>query len=196
MVNMVFFLSSDVLKERTTIDLNVEDKILDNSILDAQEIDLQNVIGTRLYNRLKTDVMNNSVTGTYKTLLDDYIFYFLLKYAQRRALLYMWVKFRNKGLMQQNSENSQPVDLSIFDKVRGEILNDCEFYSNRLKLFLMDYQDSLIEYRDWNNDNKLSNMNPDINNSYFSGLHLEPANTYRNTWMSDFEQSKNNGSII
>lgn len=195
-MSIVYLISVDELMERTTIDKNVETKIIESSIFDAQEIDLQNVLGTRLLNKLKTDIIAGTITGVYKTLLDDYIYNYLIKTSERRALLFMWIKFRNKGLMQQNSENSNPVDFETFNKVRSELLNDIEFYENKLKAYLLDEQSNLPEFANWNSDNKWSNSKPDQNDSYFSGIHLEPNRFCRGSAELDYLQSIQNKYIV
>ncbi len=62
-------------KVRAFTDLNesVDDSLMVNAIREAQDISIQPIIGTKLYNVIIEKIDNNSVSGSYQTLLDDYI---------------------------------------------------------------------------------------------------------------------------
>jgi hypothetical protein len=167
-------MSVDDLKSYSTIDYSVEDKLLENSIYDAQQIDIQSIIGTRLYKKLETDIIAGTLATEYQTLMDDYIFEALLKSSQSRALMFIYAKIRNKGVMEQNSDNSETVDITILNKMRAEIQNDFEYFSNKLKEFLCEYKDTLYpEYKDYDPDNLKYYTKPDKSDSYFSGIYLD-----------------------
>lgn len=181
----VYFMSVDDLKSYSTIDYSVEDKLLENSIYDAQCIDLQSIIGTRLYKALETKIISGSISGetSYKTLLDDYIFDVILKASQSRALMFIFAKIRNKGIMEQNSDNSNPVDITILNKMRDEIQNDCEYFSNKLKQYLYDYSSTYPEYEFYNPDGLKSYDTPNRQNSYFTGIYL--GDTIERDWKNE-----------
>jgi len=176
-------MSVNDLKEYSTIDYSVEDKLLENSIYDAQKIDLQAILGTRLYKALETKIINNTLSGetAYKTLMDDYIFDVLLKSSQSRALMYIYAKIRNKGIMEQNSDNSNPVDITILNKMRDEIQNDFEYFSNKLKLYLCEVD--LPEYKNYNPDSLDYYETPNTTDSYFTGIYL--GDTEKKDWRND-----------
>lgn len=168
-MSIVYFTSINNLKERTTINLNVEDKILESSVLDAQDIDIQPILGTRLFNAIKTKIIGNILVGDYKTLMDDYIEPCLIKFAQRRSLIFMYSKLNNKSITIQESTSSTPVELDVLDKVRRELLDDAEFYSNRLKDYLCNYSTLYPEYTLSTKDE----MDANTDESYFSGIYLD-----------------------
>lgn len=172
----VLFLSVAALKENSTIDTNVEDKILESSILDAQNIDIQNIIGTSLYVKL-LDLVNTSditLSGNteYKLLLDEYIYPCHLKFSLLRSIMPMRVKFRNKGLMEQNSDNAQPIDKEFITYVENKIRNDVEFYSNKLKGYLCFFFDFYPQYDSTLPANRHDYNRPNKKDSYFSGIYL------------------------
>lgn len=185
MSNRVYFMSVNELQEYTTIDYSVEDKLLENSIWDAQQIDIQAIIGTRLYKALETKIIGGTISGEtyYKELLDDYIFPTLLKSAQSRALLFVYAKIRNKGVMEQNSDNSTPVEITILNKMRDEIKNDFEYFSNKLKDYLNEYESTRFpEYKDYNPDSLDYYTDPNEDDSYFSGIHLGEDLSWKEKW--------------
>lgn len=170
---IVYLISTQDLKDFTSLSDNIDDKLLENSILDAQNIDLQPVIGSKLYDKLKEMVELDTLSGstTYKNLVDNYIYPFLVKKSLSRSMIFLYSKMKNVGIVNQNGENSAVVDIKIVDKMREEIANDAEFYSNRLKMFLIDNQDSYLEYKNWNS-NKVSDVEPNTKNSYQSTIYL------------------------
>ena len=171
-MNRVFFITPNDLKEYTTINYAVEDKLLKNSILDAQDIDIQPIIGTRLYNKLQYLITGGTISGIYKEMIDKYISKALIKSSERRVLLWIYAKIRNKGIENQDSDNSQVVDIEVLNKLRHELNNDFEFFSNKLKKYLIDNSGNIPEYKEYNPDNKSEFNKPETGDSYFSGIVL------------------------
>ena len=172
MTQDIFLMSVDELKQNSTIDMNVEDKILETSILDSQNIDIQGIIGTKLYKILLNMVDTGTVKGDYKTLLDEFIFPTQLKFALYRSIMPMRVHFRNKGVMENNSNNSQPVDKEFINYVENKIRNDVEFYANKLKGYLCYHFDKYPnDKNDLPTDRKDYNK-PNRDDAYFSGIYL------------------------
>ena len=73
-----FIISEAKLREFTDIDNNVDTALIKNAIREAQDIELQRVLGTLLYQKILSDISSSSLTGDYKTLVDDYVQNFLL----------------------------------------------------------------------------------------------------------------------
>lgn len=172
----IYILSVNTLKENTVLDLNIEDKLLQSSIIDAQNIDIQAITGTALYNEVLTLIDTGAITGTtqevkdIKTLVDDWVMPTLIKYSLLRSLLPLKIAFRNKGLMENSSDNSTPISRDYLTYAENKILNDCEYYSNKLKAYLCDF---FTKYPDYNCNTDESNYNtPNKGNSYFAGIHL------------------------
>ena len=65
--------SQTYLREQSLISDNVDFKLLTPIIRIVQTIDIQQLLGTNLYDKILTDVEATSLTGNYKTLVDDYV---------------------------------------------------------------------------------------------------------------------------
>lgn len=179
MADRTYFLSVNDLKEYTTINYAVEDKLLENSIYDAQQIDIMAIIGTRLYNTLEQKITGSTVAGDYKELMDDYIWNTLLKASEIRSLLWVYAKIRNKGIENQNSDNSVSVEITVVNKLKQELSNDFEYYANRLKKYLCEYKDTRFpEYKNYNPNSLDYFVEPDKTDSYFCGIYLGDAISY------------------
>lgn len=184
MSQTILFLSVDDLKENTTLNYNIEDKIVEGSIIDAQNIDIQAIIGTTLYEKLLNMVLIDDISGntSYKTLLESYIIPTQIKFAFRRSLISVYAKATNKSVSTQTSDNSNPVDITILDKMRNEILDDCEFYSNRLKSYLYENQTDFPEYLNPNPNSRKDVIYPNKCDTYFSGIHVNNAWVGQSPW--------------
>jgi len=182
MSDRIFFIGVNDLKEFTTINYAVEDSLLENSIYDGQRIDIEAVIGTRLYKKLELLITGSTVSGYYKELLDDYIFDTLVKSAEKRTLLWIYAKIRNKGLVNQEGDTDATIDITILNKMKQELSNDFEYYSNKLKSYLCENKDNIPEYKDYNPDSLDYYTKPDKTDSYFSGLYLDdvPKRDWKN----------------
>ena len=69
----VFIISEANLRQFTDINNNVDSELLKNAIREAQDIELQRVLGTKLYNKILDDIKNNTLSGNYETLVLDWI---------------------------------------------------------------------------------------------------------------------------
>ncbi len=176
MANRVYFLSVDDLKSYTTVNYAVDDKLLENSIIDAQLIDIEPIIGTRLYKKLEQMITGSTVSGYYKILLDDYIWNTLIKASEKRSLVWVYAKIRNKGIQNQESDNSVSVEITIVNKLEMKLGQDFEFFSNKLKSYLTENVNNFPEYKNYNPESLDYYIKPDKSDSFFSGIYLGDEN--------------------
>ena len=79
------------VKQYTDINDSLDADLIKNAIREAQDIELQRVIGTLLYQKLISDVQASSLTGAYQTLVNDYIQDMLL-YASYYNIRFIYSK--------------------------------------------------------------------------------------------------------
>ena len=126
-------LSEARLKAFTDLNDYVDPELLKSAVREAQIIYLTRVLGTRLYNKIMTDVDNNTLTQKYKDLIDNYILDYLLYATYFVALEYIWLRPRNNGLLQPNGgDNANSVDMVIYDKKRTSVESKMEYFGERL----------------------------------------------------------------
>ena len=81
-MTQTFLISEAKLREYTDIDNNIDTALIKNGIRESQDIELQRLLGTLLYDKMLTLVSGGTIgdagNSNYKTLLDDYIQNFLL----------------------------------------------------------------------------------------------------------------------
>lgn len=168
--NKVLFLSVDYLRDETVINGNVDNEVLEPFIIVSQNLHIEKITGTNLYNKLIADITAGSVTGVYKTLLDDYIQPALLQWSLYECLPFINYNFTNKSISTQDSDNSTAVGLEDVKYLRDNIRDVAEYYSTRAIAYLCENEDSFTEYGD-NGDN-LSDIAINTN-AYFSGIQFD-----------------------
>lgn len=131
-----YFIGEERLKLNSQLNDNIDMKLLNPIIQKVQEIKIQSLLGTDLYNLLITQINADSLTAANTTLLNDYIQPCIEKYIVAEALPYLTYQFRNKGVMKRTSENSIPVDLKEILYLQDKLNNDAEWYAERVTNFL------------------------------------------------------------
>lgn len=163
-----FIISEAKLRQFTDINDNLDTALIKNAVREAQDISLQRIIGTKLYNKILSDIDASTLTGDYKTLVDDYIQDFLLYAAYYEALEAIYIRPRNNGLLTPTGgENSIEVDRTRFNQKRQSVENKMEFYAERLANYINEEQASFPEL---NSANKLYEQWPDYGTQYRSPI--------------------------
>ena len=163
-----FILSESKLRQFTDINDSVDTSLLTNAIREAQDIGLQRIIGTKLYKKILSEIDASTLTGVYKTLVDDYIQDFLLYAAYYEALEAIYIRPRNNGLLTPTGgENSIETDRSLFNVKRQNVENKMEFYADKLSAYLAEEQNLFPEL---NTADKLYEQWPDYGSQYRSPI--------------------------
>lgn len=163
------FISSDYVFKHTLIDSNVDPDEINKFITQAQDINIQQVIGNTLYVKLMNDIATTGTSsGKYLELLTDYIQRCQAEWVVYHSLPFLNYKLTNKSVSQKNSEHSQPSQLEDIKYLRAEVRNTAEFYSQRIREFIINNQSSFPEY--FTNVN-INSIRPKSNN-YFGGIYI------------------------
>ena len=153
-----FILSEAKFREFTDVNDMLDTALIKNAIREAQDIHLQRIIGTQLYDKILSDIASNSLAGVYKTLVDDYIQDFLLYAAYYESLEAIYLRPRNNGLLTPTGgENSINVDRSLYNVKRQSVENKSEFYAEKLSRYLSEEEASFPEL---NTNDKAYQQNP------------------------------------
>ena len=166
------FIGAQYLRDNSIINDNVDAAVLQPIIRMAQDKYIQQVLGTSLYNKLISDVDNNTLAGDYATFMMDYVIPTLVQYSVYESVPFMNFKFRNKSISKQSSDNSTPADLAELSYIRDNVLNTAQFYAERMSEFLVHNTNLFPEYQTW-----VGGITPNTQN-YFNGIHI-PKKGYR-----------------
>ena len=187
----VLFISEQKLKDNTPITDNVDSSELRFAIQQSQAIQLQESLGTNLYEYLLKIVDDNTINTDaglyrYKALLDNFIQPTLIAWSYYLSLDNFWVKFMNVGLVQnRGNEQSSGIDLKTFQYLKNNAKNQAEFQDNLLRRHLLFRSGWYPEYFSGNlNDGQLP---PETDTAFKSNMTLPGWGVSNNkSWNGNF----------
>ena len=106
----------------------------------AQDIHIQNYLGTDLYNKIQAEMVAGTLVDPYLALLNDYIKDMLLHWSMVEYLPYAGVNIANGGIYTKNPENSTALSKEHVDSLIEKSRTTAQFYTNRF----IDYMQSGI----------------------------------------------------
>jgi hypothetical protein len=172
MANYAKFISTDYLYKNTIIDDNVDADLLNKFIVESQDINIQQVLGNALYQKLMDDIVTSTTpSGSYLTLLTNFIQKCQAEWVVYHALPFINYRLTNKSVAKKDSEYSDASDLDEVKYLRQSVRDKAEFYSKMLSDYLCKNESLFPEYTS-DNDHTIR---PSRNN-YFSGIYLGKSN--------------------
>lgn len=170
----VQFITAASLKANSFISANVDDKIIGPTILVCQDMYILTILGTALYNDLKSAIQADATLSNnplYKNLLDTYITPCLSWYVVCEVNDPLTYKMANKGLVKKQSDNALPSDLNEIIRFAAKNRDRAEWYGERLIKFLQQNQAAYPKYLDQGASAGIDTIYPKVN-SYQTGLGL------------------------
>lgn len=132
----ILMISVQMLKDRTAVHDNIDEKLVFPEIKAAQDMYILPLCGSALFNKLLADINANTLTGNYKVLVDDYIIDTLANYVISELPLGLTYQFWNKGVAQKTTDNSVAPSMSDLFSVAAKYKRRAEEYAQRMRLFL------------------------------------------------------------
>ena len=171
MAQALFVTREDIVKF-TAINGNVDTDKFIQFVKIAQDIHIQNYLGTKLFNKINDAIVSNTLESPYTTLLSKYIKPMVIHFAMVEYLPFAAYTIANKGVYKHNSENSINAEKNEIDFLVEKERNIAEHYTKRFIDFMSYNQASFPEY--YLNSN--GDMFPDSDSS-FTGWVLEYGNS-------------------
>ena len=138
----------------------------------AQDRYILPVLGTDLYNKLISDVNNDTLTGNYLTLLQTYIQPALVQFSYAVILPFLRLRMVNNAVVTMSSEQGGSVSHEDLKPLINSAMDMGEFYRERLIDYIRNNTGLFPEY----SSNTGSDLNPTTQN-YYAGLNLDVAPT-------------------
>ena len=158
------FISRTDLVKNSIIDGNVDTDKFIQFIKIAQEIEVQNYLGTDLFNRISADIIAGTLSGDYLNLVNFYVQPMLIWWAQVNYIPYAAYQIKNGGVFKHTSENAESASRSEVDYLVQKARNTAEYYTRRFVEYMNFNSNLFPEY----NSNSDSDISPD-NDSLFNG---------------------------
>lgn len=169
----VLFISEQRLKSLTAIHDNVEPDDLMPYVVQAQDVYLQDILGTTFYNHLKDQIVGGSLTSAETTLIDDYLANTAANYALYMALPTLNYKFKNKAVLSPSAEEAVNVGLDELKYLRDSVLDTAQFYAQRAVEYLCNNSTEFPTYQSPDSDD---GMLPNKNTQYNAGIYTPTSN--------------------
>jgi hypothetical protein len=126
------FINKTDLVKNTAISGSMDLDKLIHFIKIAQDIHVQTVLGTNLYDKLQDDIVANTLTGHYATLVETYIKPTLVQWSFMEFLPFAAYTVGSKGVFKKTSENGENPEPSEIDKMKEATRDIANHYSMRL----------------------------------------------------------------
>jgi len=152
------FISRNDLVSKTPLGGNVDADKFMQFVEIAQETHIQNYLGTKLYDKISTDILASNLSGNYLTLVTSYVKPMLIHYAMSEYLPFAAYTVANGGIFKHRSENSEAASKEEID-----------FMSNKERQIAKHYTDRFLSYMSFNASTMFpeyyTNSNDDVNPS-------------------------------
>lgn len=176
MIYNVLLITEQKLKDNSSITDNVDSSELRFSIQQAQQIFIQESLGTNLYEYIldlvKTGDIEDPIKIHYKELLNNFIQPTLISYSFYLALDNFFIKFVNVGLQQFRSEQSNPIGVKEFTYLKNNARDQAQFNDNLLRRHLVFNNWKYPQYTVTSNNGQLI---PEFGGAFKSSITL-PSN--------------------
>jgi len=173
--NKILLITADYYKRNSVVNLNVDEELIHPQIIKAQNMNIERILGSNLFNTLLSQVQTGTVEPRMVTLLEDYIQPCLVEWVTYTALPYYNFKITNKSISKKSSDNSTPSELNEINFLRQDIRDDAEYLSDRLTKYLKTNRTTYTEYDTNNSD--YDDIKP-VKNNFFSGIYLGNNNKH------------------
>jgi hypothetical protein len=161
-------ISEEKIRQYSQINNNVDSKLITSAVIVQQDINIQRLLGTKLYHRLLDDVKINNVTGIYEELLKEWVQPALLWWSVYEIYENIYSRPRNNGLLKPTGgENSVEVEYSLYARLRESAKQKAEYYSEMLARFLIAKQQN---YPEMSSIQYLYQLYPDFSNQLRSPI--------------------------
>lgn len=172
-MSKVLMVSEQYVKDNTVIDDNVDVKLLKSTIYDCQRDYILPILGSKLYDKIVADITAGTITGVYKTLLDDYISEALVKWVMYESVPTLTYKFRNKSVAKKSSDNALPISYAELKAEMDRWRDKAELRSQDITNYLCVNSSQFPEY----NQVGYGDVPPQKNN-YTTSIYLGGTGTY------------------
>lgn len=169
----VFLVKPDFLIKIGGINKNVDLDILLPAIIAVQDIYIQQILGTPLYNDLKTKIIADPLlvaNPNDKLLINDYVAKCLTWYLKMEIGADLKFRYMNKGVVSISGEGSQQSDTADLKFLIDSNRTKAERYAQLLTDYLRLNSSLYPKYY----ENDIAGMKPKTNN-YTAGIYFRDS---------------------
>jgi len=172
-------ISENKLKAFTNVNKNVDIDTIRAEIGIAQDIHLQNLLGTLFYDHLLNQVSatGNTFNAQELTLVNDYIADYLIQTAYYEMIPHLHVRTMNRGLVVGDMESARGVDMETMKYLRTIQKQRADFYMMRLQDYLITGRGQ-NKFPQYNSQSTIDGMIANRSDKYNSPIYLNHTSRY------------------
>lgn len=171
----ILICSEEYIKTNSGLNENVYGKTLLPAIREAQDINLQIVIGEGLYNAILDKIELGELTGAYKTLVDEYCRPYVMYMAIANLVDGVANKIGNIGTVRSRDEYVDNLTDDERDRVHQAYIYKADFYCRRLQQFLLNNRQEFPEL----DECACEHIKAHLNSAASTGIFLGGAKGYK-----------------
>ena len=169
MVTHTLLISATTLKNNTTISESVDDNLIHPVILLAQDRYILPVLGTDLFEKLKTEV-EGTPAGDYLVLLRDYVSKCLCQFTLATLYPHLRLRATKHSVVEMTNEQGSSAFETGVKPLIDSSLTMGEFYRERLISYLSDKGTAAFPEMD---DNTGAGEMDRTSRNYYSGINMD-----------------------
>jgi len=151
------FVTRDDIVKFTALNGNVDTDKFIQWVKVAQDIHIQNYLGTKLFNKINDGIVAGNLANPYLMLLNVYIKPMVIHWSMVEYMPFAAYTIANKGVYKHGSENSTNVEKSEVDFLIEKERSIAQNYTRRFIDYMCFNQSSFPEY----NTNSNADVYPD-----------------------------------
>lgn len=162
------FVSREDIVKFTSLSGNVDVDNFIQWVKVAQDIHIQNYLGTDLFNKINNDIVAGTIANPYLALLTTYIKPMVIHWAMVEALPFMHYTIANKGIYKHGSENSETATIEEVEKLVDKYRSIAQNYTDRFIDYMCFNSTTFPEYL----SNSDADISPDKKVNNYGGWYL------------------------
>ena len=155
MATALFVTTTDIAKF-TSLNGNLDPDKFTDKMKVAQDIHIQSILGTDLFNKINNDIVSGTLASPYTTLLTSYIKPMVIHYTMVEYLPFASYTIGNKGVYKHSSENGETISKEEMDSLIEKERSLAQHYTQRFVDYMCFNMSSFPEY----NSNSNGDMYP------------------------------------
>lgn len=170
------------VRKITDIGRGVDEEKLVPAMILAQDKHIQLYLGTKLYERVKTDAENmGDAEADYVLLIDTYVRRAVVWWTVVELLPELYTQVDNAGVVHRSADRSETTEATQFNLKLERARQNAHFYTERLITYLQNNNERYNEYT----SNLDEDIRPEPRVYYQSGMSISGQRDLRDSTLSD-----------
>lgn len=149
------FIDIQDIKDNSIIDSNVSDKDIKFTLIEVQDTMLEPILGKVLFDKMAQLIKDEAVDGEYSTLLNDYIYKYLISAVVYRISDFIINKVRANGIYKKTGENTFQLSFEELEAMKKQKGKTVSIYNKRMREYL---EANKTKFSELNNDEEVEEI--------------------------------------